>query len=72
MLLNDLRFAGPQVRKSPAFTAVAVMTLGLCIGANTAIYSVTAGALFAVAIIASLGPALRILRLDPAQTLRDQ
>ena len=47
LALRDVKFALRQLRRNPGFTAIAILSLGLGVGANTAIFSLVKAMLLA-------------------------
>jgi putative ABC transport system permease protein len=64
-LTQDLRFSMRVLRKAPAFTAIAILTLALGIGANTAIFSLIDAVVLRFLPVQRPQELIEVLRLNP-------
>src|SRR5262249_39144541 len=64
-LWQDLRYGATVLPKSPGFTAVAIITLALGIGANTTIFSVVNGVLLNAIPFKDAGRLVTITEMEP-------
>src|SRR5438093_9925329 len=68
-ILPDLRFAIKSLRRSPGFTLIAIVTLGLGIGANTSMFSILNGYMLRPAPYPDRDQVDRIYRATPQNPL---
>src|SRR5437016_5595201 len=64
-LWHDIRYAERMLRKSPGFTATAVLTLALGIGATTAVFSVCDSLLWKPVPLPRLASLVTVLQRNP-------
>src|SRR5215475_13205254 len=67
-VVQDIRFALRSVRKSPAFAVIAILTLALGIGANTAIFTVVNAVFFNPLPVKDADRLVNLYTIDPGVT----
>jgi putative ABC transport system permease protein len=70
-LLQDLRYGYRTLRKAPGFTTVAVITLALGIGANSAIFSTVSGILLRKPTVADPDRVMMLLSVSRSRGMED-
>src|SRR6266850_6494081 len=72
MLVSDLRFAVRQLRNAPTLTSIAVLTLALGVGLNTAIFSVVESVLLNQLPYRDPARLVTLVQRDPANPRADE
>ena len=70
--MNDLRYAARQLLKNPGFSAVAVLTLALGIGANTALFTVINAVLLRSLPVKNPDELVQVMGLRPLPSYEEQ
>ncbi len=66
-IVRDLRFAARGMARTPSFTAAAVLTLAIGIGATTAVFSVVYGVLLRPLPFPTADRLVRVVQILPAR-----
>jgi putative ABC transport system permease protein len=67
-IVRDLRFAGRGLRRTPGFSAAAILTIAIGVGATTAVFSVVYGVLLRRLPFPTADRLVRIVQLLPSRT----